>query len=103
MAPSCYHHLKFISSGCYHALLITLPLERTLRAGTGQKSILSLSKRQVSLKRMKIHEDLVFDKNSCQLVGFTNLGEVNDQSDKFNQLCLSENEPKPELICSFLW
>ena len=119
-------HLKFISSGCYHALrsagLITLPSERTLRdythwirAGTGfipevdsqlvkEAGISEEKDRFVVLvwDEMKVHEDLVFDKNSCQLVGFTNLGEVNNQLDKFNQLCLSENEPKPEVASHML-
>lgn len=29
--------------------------------------------------------------NSCQLIGFTNLGEVNDQLDKVGQLCSPSN------------
>ena len=33
---------------------------------------------------MRIREDLVVDKNYCQLIGFTNLGEI-------NQFCLSKN------------
>lgn len=79
-------HLKFISSGCYHALrasgLITLPSERTLRdythwirAGVGfipevdtqliwEASVAKEKDRFVVLvwDEMKVHEDLVFDK-----------------------------------------
>ena len=32
---------------------------------------------------MIIREDLVFDKHSCRLVGFVNLGEINDVLNKF--------------------
>lgn len=102
-------HLKFISSGGYHALrrsgLITLPSERTLRdythwirAGVGfipevdallvkEANIVSEKDRFVVLSwdEMRIKEGLVFDKHSCTLVGFTNVGDVNDLLDKMEQ------------------
>lgn len=102
-------HLKFISSGGYHALrhsgLITLPSERTLRdythwirAGVGfipevdaqlvkEANIISEKDRLVVLSwdEMRIKESLVFDKHSCSLVGFTNIGDINDQLDKMEQ------------------
>ena len=90
--------------------LITLPSERTLRdythwirSGLGflpevdsqfvkEAAILEEKDRYVVLvwDEMKIREDLVFDKNYCQLIGFANLGEINDQLDKVGQLCSSE-------------
>ena len=33
----------------------------------------------VIIDEMKIHEDLVFDKTGCNLLGFVNLGTVNEQ------------------------
>ncbi len=102
-------HLKFISSGGYHALrrsgLIALPSERTLRdythwirAGVGfipevdaqlvnEAKITSEKDKFVVLSwdEMKIKEDLVFDKHTCTLVGFTNVGEINDVLDKVEQ------------------
>lgn len=102
-------HMKFMSSGGYHALrssgLLTLPSERTLRdythcirAGIGfipevdaqlvkEANIVSEKDRVVVLAwdEMKIKEDLVFDKHSCNLVGFTNVGEINDILDQVEQ------------------
>ena len=34
---------------------------------------------------MKIKEDLIFDKHSCSLIGFTNVGDVSDMMDKIEQ------------------
>ncbi len=102
-------HMKFISSGGYHALrrsvLIALPSERTLRdythwlrAGVGfitevdaqlvkEAKIDTEKDRFVVLAwdEMKIKEDWVFDKHSCTLIGFTNVGDVNDILDKVEQ------------------
>ena len=39
----------------------------------------------------------MFKKNSCQLIGFTDLGEVNNQLDKIDQLCQSEGTPHPTI------
>ena len=36
---------------------------------------------------MKIREDLVFDKHSCGLVGFVNLGEINNILTEFERQC----------------
>ena len=40
---------------------------------------------------MKIKEDLVFDKNTCQLIGFTDLGDINNHLDNFERHCSSNN------------
>ena len=37
----------------------------------------------LSFDEMKIREDLVFDKHSCSLVGFTNLGDVSNVLESF--------------------
>ena len=107
-------HPKFISSGPYHALrsagLLTLPSERTLRdythwttAGVGfltevdaqivkEANIVEDKDRFVVLvwDEMKIKEDLVFNKHTCKLIGFTNIGDINAQLDKLEKECQSE-------------
>lgn len=40
---------------------------------------------------MKIKEDLVFDKNTCQLIGFTDLGEINNHVDNLEKQCSSND------------
>lgn len=103
-------HLKFISSGAYHALrsggIVTLPSERTLRdytnwmsSGIGflpqvdahlakEANITEEKDRYIVLiwDEMKIKNDLIFNKHTCELVGFANIGDVNSQLDKIEQL-----------------
>ena len=110
-------HLKLLSSGGYHALrtsgLITLPSERTLRdythfvkAGVGfshdvdrqlmkDANIKQEKDRFVALvwDEMKVKEGLVFDKHSCNLVGFTNIGQINDDLNQVERECDEENPP----------
>ena len=31
---------------------------------------------------MKVKEGLIFDKHTCNLIGFTNIGQINDELDK---------------------
>ncbi len=44
------------------------------------------------LDEMKVREDLVFDKHSCRLIGFVNLGEINQTLDKFKRQCQSREQ-----------
>ena len=96
-------HLKFISSGAYHAIhnsgLLTLPSERTLRdythwirAGIGFNSAVD----EQLLKEINVTEErhkyimlcwdemkvrgISFNKHTCELVGFTHIGDINDLS-----------------------
>ena len=39
---------------------------------------------------MKIQEDLVYDKTGCHLLGFVNLGDVNEQLQEFERLAGSD-------------
>ena len=97
-------HLKLLSSASYHALrtsgFIALPSERTLRDYTNyfsskpgfqvevfqqlQKEIespsLPDSRKYVGIiiDEMKIKEGIVYNKYTGALIGFTNLGDVND-------------------------
>ena len=97
-------NLKLLSSAAYHAMrtsgFITLPSERTLRDYTSyiksvpgyQKEVIDMmeneskckelphSRRYVTilLDEMKIKEDIVYDKYSGNMIGFCNLGNLND-------------------------
>ena len=101
-------HLKFKSSSGYHALcntgVLTLLSEKTLgdyahwikgEAGF-QASVNHQLIKEANVKEkdecvalvgdeIKVREDLVFDKHSCRLVGFVNLGEINNTLNKFEQ------------------
>ena len=107
-------HLKFKSSSSYDALrstgVLTLPSERTLRDYThwmksevGFQSVVSeqlIMEADVKEEKdkyvvlvfdeMKIREDLVFDKHSCELLGFVNLGEINNILTEFERQCKGE-------------
>ena len=97
--------LKLQSSTAYHHLrtsgFVVLPSERTLHdyihfynVGCGFHTDLNnelsahIAKANIngqekfvvlSFDEMRIREDLVYDKNSCNVIGFVNLGEVNNQ------------------------
>lgn len=98
-------NLKLMSSSAYHALrtsgFIKLPSERTLRDYTNyfankpgfqhevnqqlidevNLDVLPEERRYVALliDEMKIKEGLVYNKYSGEMIGFTNLGDINDQ------------------------
>ena len=105
-------HVKYHSSSAYHAIrsstgVLTLPSERTLRDYTHytkerrgfQKYINIELVKEANVKEekdqyvvlssdeMKIKEDLVFDKNSCELIGFVNLGDINNNLDTIELRC----------------
>ena len=110
-------NLKLISSAAYHTLrtsgFVRLPSERTLRDYThyftsqpGYQPDLNLQlqkeanieslpekRRYVSLliDEMKIKEDLVYDKYSGHIIGFTHLGDVNDLLLKMEAACTTED------------
>ncbi len=95
---------------------VTLPSERTLRDFTHyyksdvgfssdlnrqiveQSGIKSLpeSRRYVCLilDEMKLKEDLVYDKKTGKIIGFTSLGDVNDLFNNLEKECLDENHSK---------
>jgi len=102
-------HLKFLSSGAYHALrssgVISLPSERTLRsythwikAGTGFQQAVDdqlLKEMDITEEKhqyvvlcwdeVKVKEGLVFDKHSCELIGFTDLGDINNDLNELEE------------------
>lgn len=95
-------HLKFISSGAYRAIrnsgVLTLPSERTLRnythwirSGVGFYSAVDeqlMKEINVTEERhryvmlcwdeMKVKEGLVFNKHTCELIGFVDIGDINN-------------------------
>ena len=104
--------VKYHSSSAYHVIrsstgVLTLPSERTLRDYTNytkerhgfQKYINIELVKEANVKEekdqyvvllsdeMKIKEDLVFDKNSCELIGFVNLGDINNTLDTIELRC----------------
>ena len=48
---------------------------------------------------MKIREDLVFDKHSCSLLGFTDLGDVSNTLDNYEQQCKGESNDTADKSC----
>ena len=107
---SAYETLR--KSGC-----ITLPSQRTLRdythyikaapgfAAEVDQQLMDVAKLQscqewekcviIILDEMHIREDLVFDKHSGALIGFTNLGEVNSHLLAYEH-SISQSEKSPE-------
>ena len=51
------------------------------------------------IDEMKIREDLVYDKNGCNLHGFVNLGDINDQLLQLEQSthCTVRDKPHTQL------
>ena len=104
-------HIKYRSSSAYHAIrstgVLTLPSERTLNDYTHvikervgfQKSVNQQLVNEANVKEekdkytvllfdeMKIKEDLVFDKHTCELIGFVDLGEINNILDRLESQC----------------
>ena len=116
--------LKFISSASYRALkssnVLALPSDRTLRdythfikAKSGfQPNLDRELLREAKLDKiennyqkfvclvfdeMKVKEDLVYDKHNSKLVGFMDIGEVNNQLLQFEQACKNGTPELPKL------
>ena len=110
-------NLKMLSSAAYHAMrtsnFITLPSERTLRdythyvqARPGFQDDIDVDlKREarldelpewkkyvvVVIDEMKIKESLVYDKHSAHIIGFVNMGDVENQLSQLEQRYGSTN------------
>ena len=119
-------HLKFKSTSAYHALrstgVLTLPSERTLfdyshwikgevgfQAAVNAQLIEEADIKEekdryvvLSFDEMKIREDLVFDKHSCSLVGFTNLGDVSNVLESCERQCDSEAPDKIDKVATHM-
>ena len=115
-------HLKMLSSAAYRAMrsshFMTLPSERTLRDYTHvvkstmgiqpelnaqlikEANVQSLEEWQkfvvVTFDEMKIKEDLVYDKNTCDIIGYIDLGEVNGQLSSLGRKLVHSVDFKPE-------
>ena len=116
MLIRCCLHLKMISSSAYDALrgVLTLPCGRTLqdythyiKTGVGiqpevTRQLMSEAKIETlpdSLKyvavifdEVKIKEGIVYDKTECGIIGFTDLGDVNNTLQKFKGMINDNKE-----------
>ena len=116
-------NLKLMSSAAYHATrtagFIKLPSERTLRDYTHyfrhrsgyQLELNEQLQKEAKLKdlpenrrycslvldEMKIKENLVYDKFDGEIVGFTSLGDINDQLQRLERDCQS-GAHQPEIV-----
>ena len=114
-------NLKLMSSATYHATrtagFIRLPSERTLRDYTHyfksrpgfQREVNEQLQKETSpnnlseqrkycgilLDEMKIKENLVYDKFTGGVIGFINLGNINDELLSFEQEFLSDQDHRP--------
>ena len=114
--------LKLLSSACYSSMrssgVVVLPSERTLRDYThfvkaqsgfsaGVDEQLKTEARMESspeyqrhvcliFDEVKIKEDLVYNKYTGELIGFINLGEVNECLNRFEQACMGTSQ-QPQL------
>ena len=120
-------NLKLMSSSAYSALrtsgALTLPSERTLRdythfikpdVGFSNEVDLQLlkearlesarkTKQYVCLifDEVKVKENLVYDKHSGEMIGFTDIGDINNCLEEFRRDC-EENRQKPQLATHML-
>ena len=118
-------HLKLMSTSAYDALrstgILTLPCERTLRdythwmeAGPGfidkvdqhlmnMTNIHTLPEFQkyvcLVMDEVKVKEDLVYDKNTAEIIGFTNLSHIKNQ---LSELERSEKGLQPTIATNML-
>ena len=121
-------YLKLRSSSTYDALRssgsLTLPIERTLRDYTHhfkgtvgfnakldeqlfrESDVANLEDWQkyvvLMFDEMKVKEDLVYDKRTGELIGFVNLGDINDHLQHFEQTLSSDISDQPNLASSML-
>ena len=54
------------------------------------------------LDEMHIKEDLVFDKHSGMMIGFTNLGDINMHLLQCEESMKKDNAPKPQIAKSMM-
>ena len=115
-------NLKMVSSAAYHAMrsegFVTLPSERTLQDYSNffqskpgfQHEVNKQLMREAKLKElddlqrhvvlvfdeMKIKKDLVFNKNSAEVIGFVNMGDMNNQLSQL-EACKSDKPQRPKI------
>ena len=116
-------YIHYRSSGAYEALrqsgVLKLPSQRTLRDYThhteaapgfsSEVDSMLIKAIEIStcpernkcvlllLDEMHVREGLVYDKHCGELIGFTNLGDVNSRLDAFEQALSSNSEHQPAL------
>ena len=114
-------NLKLLSSSAYHSLrtsgFVRLPSERTLRDYThfikskpgfypdldsylreeAQLKKLPEWKRYavIALDEMKLKESLVYDKHEAEVIGFVDIGDINNRLTKFERECCDDKQSLP--------
>lgn len=117
-------YIRYRSSGAYEAIrksgVLKLPSQRTLRDYThhteanpgfsAKVDSMLMKAAEVNtcpernkcvillLDEMYIREDLVYDKHSGELIGFTNLGDINQHLDAFEQMITSSSADAPHSL-----
>lgn len=120
--------MKLMSTSSYDALrssnVVVLPSARTLRDYThfvkaqsgfspdvdhqlqreAKLDSIADYQRHVCLvfDEVKIKEDLVYHKHTGELIGFTNIGDINEQLSAFEKACMSDSPPQPQLATHML-
>ena len=118
-------NLKMISSAAYHAMrsagFVTLPSERTLRDYSNffqskpgfqhdvNKQLMREAKVE-ELDDLQRHVVLIFDemkiivynKNSGEVIGFVNMGDVNNQLSELERTCRSHEPERPKIAKQML-
>lgn len=51
----------------------------------------------------EVKEGLVFDKHSCELIGFTNLGDINNDLNRLEEECQSTPAGSDIASCTFVY
>ena len=122
-------HLKFISSSAYDALrssgIVILPSERTLRdysnwmpAKSGFTSDVDRQlmkeakineipeyKKYVCLTfdEVKVKEGLIYNKESMEIIGFVNVGDISEHLHEYERCCTEEiSQQKPQIATHIL-
>lgn len=118
-------NLKLLSSSAYHSLstsgFIKLPSERTLRdythifkSTTGfQSEVDGMLRKEVKdeswknyvvllVDEMKVKESLVYDKHSCEVIGFVELNDINHQINQLESQTANNRPPIATHLLTFM-
>ena len=121
-------HLKFISSAAYDALrssgIIMLPSERTIRdysnwmpakpGFTAEVDMQLMKEAKINeipeyqkyvcciFDEVKVKEGLVYNKESMEIIGFVNIGDISEHLNAYERYCSENIPPKPQIATHIL-
>ena len=82
----------------------SLQLDQQLKKSADMESLEAWQKCVLLiLDEMKIREDLVYDKNSDELIGFTNMGDIITTLLNLRELSMTNLLPHLLTACLYLW